>query len=185
MLNKKVPRIEAAQQETASAESMATATAWAMYLGDAYRKAHKVLRPDEIIMANAIDYIQAKDAAAASGGNLTTLMRIINAKGQDGKPTPPTDEQVARAQAVAMKRQALRKAIAPIIPARSGATWDDMRREAQRPSTLRRIAATLHALGVHGEPPPSLAIPGRRPLTDAEMDRKAKAAEAWAQEAVG
>lgn len=173
------------ERKASEPESMATATAWALYLGDAYRKAHKVLRPDDVIMDNAIDYVQAKDAAAASGGNLTTLMRIINTKGQDGKPIPPTDEQVARAQVVATKRQALREAIAPIIPARSGATWDDLRREAQRPSTLRRIAATLHALGVHGEPPPSPAIPGRRPLTDAEMDRKAKAAEAWAQEAVG
>ena len=185
MSPKKVPRIETERQKTPSPESIATATAWALYLGDAYRKAHKVLRPDDVIMANAIDYIQAKDAAAASGGNLTTLMRLINAKGPDGKPLPPTDDQIARAHVVADKRKALRDAIAPIIPAQSGATLDDLRRAAQKPSTLRRIAATLHALGVHGEPPPSPAIPGRRPLTDDEMDRKAKAADRLAMEMVG
>lgn len=178
MSPKKPPQISQQTTGTKWEDQPLTQTdiAWSLYLGDAYAKARKVLHSDARIMADCLLVVMARDIAKASGGSFKACMAAVNAKAK------PTEPQIERAQALAAKRRAIRDAIVSLVEGGNG--WDGMAALAQRPGTLRRIAATLHALGVHGEPPTAPAITRRRALTDDEMDRKAKAADDWAQEAV-
>ena len=157
--------------------------AWAEYLGNSYRILRQALHSDERIMRDCMDRVKARDAAKASGGSFIECMRMIDAKGPDGKPLPLTEDQLTRAQAMSTSRIRVRDRLVDCLGLTG--TWDRMASDCQGPRMGRRAAAVLHAMGHLPEPPSHPTPPGRRAKTDAEHTETAARFDRMMAEVVG